>query len=49
VLRRMGTADHLTEVYLRQAGETWEVVGVRRSASGMPSAPPVWTQLPVEL
>jgi hypothetical protein len=49
VLQRMGAADHRTEVYLRQAGETWEVVGVRRSASGTPSAPPVWTQIPVEL
>ena len=45
VLHRTGNSQQCTEVFLRQRKGAWEVVGVRRSADGVPDTRPVWTQI----
>ena len=43
VLRRPDVGPGTTEVFLRRTRTGREVVGIRRTAEGLPSTPPTWT------
>jgi hypothetical protein len=49
VLRRPDVGDGTTEVFLRRSDGARHVVGIRRSADGVPSTPPTWTVIPKDL
>ncbi len=49
VFRRPDAGSGTTEVFLRRAGDARRVVGIRRSADGVPSTPPTWTVIPKDL
>jgi len=46
VLRRPDVGPGTTEVFLRRTRAGREVVGIRRTAEGLPSTPPTWTVIP---
>jgi len=46
VLRRPDVGPGTTEVFLRRTDDGREVVGIRRTADGLPDTPPTWTILP---
>jgi hypothetical protein len=46
VLRRPDVGPGTTEVFLRRTRTGREVVGIRRSAEGLPTTPPTWTVIP---
>ncbi len=46
VLRRSEVGPGTTEVFLRRTRNGREVVGIRRTAEGLPNTPPTWTVIP---
>jgi hypothetical protein len=46
VFRRPAVNKGTTEVFLRRSDEGREVVGIRRTAQGLPDTPPRWTIIP---
>ena len=48
VFRRPKIGPGTTEVFLRDTDAGREVVGIRRTAEGLPSTPPRWTVIPKE-
>jgi len=49
VLRRPEVGPGTTEVFLRRTDEGREVVGIRRTAEGLPETTPQWTVIPEDL
>ncbi|MFB6249989.1 MAG: hypothetical protein ABEL97_15635 [Salinibacter sp.] len=49
VFRRPDVGPGTTEVFLRRTGDARRVVGIRRSADGVPSTPPTWTVIPKDV